>query len=790
MTFNQKTDLYVSYDDDVELKQSEASASVNLEDFEFSYGDNLYGLKKYFLNTSYNRYYTYDSYSKVYYESLTGVDTKLGNGGSAYIDLQPSVIYTGKKMNIKIGDDLLYVPDTDGNYRKLQDTEYYYSVIQFPKKLINGNGVIIVDEKYDCELWIRNSGEAEYIKYADFKKSPSRRWTFTQSDNVVAYYFVIKDVQESIIKNEVVWDDRSIVKINNATNIAENGNIYNFAFLQVISDGELMNNVTIDSYSNFIKNEEISSYDLEHFNSYVQRVSVSMPYFKYELPPLYNYIDVSKRQTYQQDAENERFKITTQIMLPNSLDGGNPSWSEVTKYHNLIKDENLLLGWEVYDILPLGYEIISTEEEIAESYVNFEHPAGYGIYGMVLDSQNDFKEMPKADFERLIKDNTTVTIIRNYKNSGRNYLSIIVDLTNHPILLFQGSYGVSYANWFVKSELSYDAFLEYGNKYENHAYAKFHNREIGKNDFRNNNYYSYYTDNGSFDALAADINGNGDTTEKIMHYKNEISITSAISTTQDVQTSVQSDLSNYSTGRINTAKDSEYTYKLRVRTGQNDITNLIIYDSLEEYAKNPQLELVKASGGKQYWQGEFLGIDTSYAESKGYTVKTYYNESSTPGSLKDDNTWKEYTESTDKSKVKSLAFKYLNEDGTASAVLPENSLNYVLIRMKSPNQDLENFTYNGCWTEWNAIDPVTEMPVDFITGINSNITRVGLPQTVELEDTERTIEKKWVDGNNTLGLRPNNVTFQIISNGDTDNGVDVMFNGTGNTWSTTRRTRT
>ena len=91
--------------------------------------------------------------------------------------------------------------------------------------------------------------------------------------------------------------------------------------------------------------------------------------------------------------------------------------------------------------------------------------------------------------------------------------------------------------------------------------------------------------------------------------KAAIVITSVVSTHQDVTTFVQTDLSDYSTGIVDSSCDSEYKYKLRVRTGAADITNLIIYTSFEE-----------AQPKRTRWYGKFLGVDTTYAENKGYTV--------------------------------------------------------------------------------------------------------------------------------------------------------------------------
>ena len=200
-----------------------------------------------------------------------------------------------------------------------------------------------------------------------------------------------------------------------------------------------------------------------------------------------------------------------------------------------------------------------------------------------------------------------------------------------------------------------------------------------------------------------------------------------------MQKSVKTDQSNYSTETVKSSYDSEYEYKLRARTGQNNVTNLIIYDSLEEYALTPDGEFLPAYGDKEHWNGEFLGIDTNHAESKGYTVKTYYSENVEAGNLYDEAhslnpEYIGYTNTTDKSKVKSLAFEYLDADGNP-AIIPANSLTYILIKMKSPSdENITSLAYNGCRTQWQALDEFGQ-PVDFITGINSNIVKVSLPNT-------------------------------------------------------------
>lgn len=304
--------------------------------------------------------------------------------------------------------------------------------------------------------------------------------------------------------------------------------------------------------------------------------------------------------------------------------------------------------------------------------------------------------------------------------------------------------------------ISYDSFLEYGNVWTNYCYGK----SLGGNLSEGMS----ISDNGHYDKDASDINENGDTTEKISYQKATTTITSVISTHQDVTKYVQTDKSNYSTGTVKASPDSEYTYKLRARTGSANVTNLVIYDSIEEYVQDPysaEQNFITAYGTKKHWNGEFLGVDTSYAENKGYKVKVYYSENAKAGNLSDDDSWKEYSDSVDKSKVKSLAFEYLNKDDESQkAVLPANSQTYVLVKMKAPPEENRKIlSYNGCRTQWQALDDY-DRPVDFITGINSNIVKVSLSDYYDLA-----VNKTWEDENNKWGLRPESIDIILKKDG-------------------------
>lgn len=725
------------YTEENEEKLAKDTININLEKFNFQYNGNLYGISK-----------------KRYSFSKQMAQQKIVNTyDSTQWEINPTVYYTGKPVTVKFGDDLLYATDIDGNYGKLSDNEYFFSNITFNQAYFtNNNNIMITTEKYNCELWLRYKGQEEYILYEQFKNKYISR-SFSQEDGVVGFYFIIHDMKEGI-KSQNYGLIRTTTGFTKK-DIPESGILYNFCNLQTfIKDDKgnlvLQNEPELDSYSSFITKEEIANYDKEKYGTYMQRAVANNTWVHYNVHQLSSYISAYKSNPYKitQDALNEQFcgsfDIGATIQAMWNVETDEIFWSD---YDN----SYALRGYKVYDLLPYGMELTSSKEEIANS-LNIKDKSSFTGNALDLNgnalSNNDIK----------LNTESIVNIFPNWKNTGRTKIEIIATF-KEPIY-FNGAEANSNGGSRLNSNydkllfytydyaISHDSFLEYGSVWLNDCYAE-------KLDGQENAFLK----NTKIDEL--DINENGEK-ENLGYAKASATITSVVSTHQDVTKYVQTDKSNYSTGKVDTSCDSEYTYKLRIRTGQNDITNLVIYDSVEEYAQDKDGNIVPAYGAKKHWNGEFLGVDTSYAENKGYKVKVYYSEDKQAGNLSEDNSWREYSEAVDKTKVKSLAFEYLNKDDeTQKAVLPANSQTYVLVKMKSPaDESITSLAYNGCRTQWNALDDY-DRPVDFITGINSNIVRVALPNSKEddpiinlrfikaIDGTEEAFEKMRLKKDNT-----------------------------------------
>lgn len=767
-------DYYGVYASETEFEYiTQGKARVNLADYRFSYSGNLYGITK--QSGAHSNGFRYQDI----------VAESAGDSNQSSWWLHPQARYTGTPMTVKIGDDLLYATDKNEEYKKINDEDYYFTQIDMPL-LKNGNKETIKAGSVNCELWVRHAGNKEFSLYEEFTNynggndTSGRykdRWYFTKEDKVVGWYFLIKDLKCSLDQSS---DSFSCYMKFIKKDIPQNGTLYNFGNLEVYFKNEqgdlvLQNEPDRSSYDSFVS-QEIANFDIETYGHYIQRC-VGDDEWTYYKPTIYQRISARKQSSgnIKQDVENERFTGAFNIGIG----------AYVMEYHELYKNEYdkemALYGFSLYDLLPKGMELLSSEEEIINS-LTFS-TSQIGSSSGTTYKNIDFENCNMKELHQYGRENTKIEITQNWNNTGRTRIKITLDLSENPIFLTNNSsYGESPISYNIKYSVSYDSYLEYGNVWTNRCYAEWTDQPMLETKIKRS--YSQ-DDNGAADIEEKDINGNGETTDKISRASEVVTITSAVSSHQDVQTQVQTVNDNFTVGKGTSPYNEEYTYKLRVRTGQNAATNMVIANNLE-----------MAYRDKKFWQGEFKGIDTSYIENKTWMVydpknenansdgyvpkkiivkpyystnpeetdlylteqtivtedgievsKTIFKEDENGNILKNTN-WKEYTDDVDKGTVKSLAFELLDAETGKPAVIPANSLLYVLVKMQAPDdpyegddsidqskrplsKDIKTYAYNNCWTQWNPIDETFNTKVDFVTGIHSNIVRVALPYTAE-----------------------------------------------------------
>ena len=685
---------------------SETTNNLKVSNYKFTYTGNLYSI-----------YEVTDKYS-AYIDAIS-------DNGKDYnrYSIMADTVYVGNKYDLKVGTDLSYYSDNSNTI--LSDDSYYITNISFPYNRTydtcnnfqfidsncfrNGNDKTIESNKYDVELWVRYSNESEYTLYQSFKNSGR---TFSNFDkHVVGYYFVIKDLIESVTMNT------SFDMYLTDENIANDSTITNFSFLEVYMDDELVNEPEASSYSTDLSRSYIMPFDTNNYGHYRQR---SFANKKVIVGKTSVQANLSSSSLYTNSNGDKRSQLYTDLVIGEPLN----TYSVSTNFK----------GYEIYYILPEG--------------VSFDQDTGISVtYNGYLNLSDAIKVIKKNDgtkFESIskyisyVKEHLRYEYIENFDGASNNLLKLVVDYSDAPLdcsgikEIFDTSYSYytgknKYERFYFNYNIDKDYIIEDTNTFMISAYTT----PID---------YAYTVSNFSFVKDTIDINNNGDTDELMYESGSSVSIPTISDTNEEILTQASSDISSYKSTNISVQAGDNYKYKLRIRNINSKITNITIYDSIENKIKKNG-EFLNVHDDDNYFRGTFESVDTSYLESledangKQIKVKVYYNESYTPGSIESDSTWKEYNNSIDKTKVKSIAYKIVTlDDETKYAVLPANTLAYVELIMKAPTttDDDKIVSYNGSWVEWNALDSNDQI-VPSVVGINSNIVSVGLPATLTVK---------------------------------------------------------
>ena len=682
---------YKGEEKELELLSQTTKESLVM-DFVIEYDGDLYTINK----DSDSGYKSYNKLSNSEY------------GENVRFNLSGNVIYSGKTYDAIIGDDLLFITNEDGDLRILEEEEYYFEYIEFSSRNIyNANGKRWEDDKYTIKLYVKYAGNTEYEEYDTYTNSDYINVYFGEGNHVVAWYFEFYDLQESMLINS--GNIYTKVNVQTDTDVALNGNIYNFNYLKVYTTDEygeivLENSGDLSNYYNEMTAEIIGEYDLENYGEYLERDYSSVTYYEddYVYLSIYNNLRDNRKNT---EYFYKDFSITAQL----NNDSYNCSGAEAFN------------GYRIYTLLPEGVEINTTADEIKET---FETNAYYYFY------DEDGNHMDYSEYIEFIQDRMTVEIVENFRDSNRTWINITIDYSDNPL----NSYDLSNSleTFKIPIKIPVESYFLYGNSYEIDSYITFLNE--------NEIYLPYYS-NTDYNDIDNDENYEDFYTSS---NHNSTYIIMAVSSHQEVKKLVKTEHTgdDYVSGTVMVKNGENYSYKLRIKTGINSVKNLVIYDNLEN--------LVEDS-----WRGEFLGVDTSFAEEQGYDVRVLYSTEENPGTLLENpDIWFDYDEYVDNSTVKALAFDY------GESVVRSASMTCVEINMRVPDYtETERVVRNRCYTNWNAVTPNGEI-IDNVVGINSNIVNLAFPESVD----DIKVQKIWEDNENELGVRPDEIT--VILNRD------------------------
>ncbi|GEM_PF-1873026 len=736
---------------DQEELLDENSAEIDLRNFALSYEGNSVSISK-ALNTA-------NAYGNINYATYQSLRTKAG--ASFYYDIHVSALNLGSEpYDLVIGDDIAFYQDrTTGAVTKFNDDEHSFTRIRAPYELVAANGEDFTCANYDVEVYYRLGGESDYrrLDVTGNHAHPCGRWiegiytmqpTWNLPDNSVAWKIVIKNLDKGIA-------DYPIFTVANyhSQNVPQYGELYNFSYAEVQRNGQTLNVVPFESYASELTQENLAPYDQATYGHYQQR---AFHEYSYDIRPVAPILNVATGGP-SLDSQSIAYNASTdgyEGMLKDNAYITQQSSDKELNFDVLRQDlteADLTTEWTQYILLPPGVTVASTPEEIANSAS--AEPTFEYLYN--LDGTRVFNT--KFALRDYVKTHTQVSVIKNWRNSGQELIRTHIDFSEKPFFAHLANYSGSISSFNIKIRIPYDVYAENEATDPGHKYPL---KTVVANDDSyklgtTNIIWSPTPDDGTFfgNAAYADVDEDESTEDIFYTRDDDFSILTAVAAEQSIKATTQTDQNNtYTTEDSYATAGSEYYHKLAIRTGNSKATNVVVYDVIEA-----------AFGNNEHWQGEFLGIDTSYVETQNDAngnpihIKTYYSPNTNPGSLTSDNSWQEYIEgTTDPSLVKSIAFKYVDANGDPTTV-PANSYVYTLLRMKAPADNPSTaFAYNNFRTEWNAIDQNSGMPVPQIEGISSNTTRVQIDHLFDIH-----VVKQWDDFNNKYNTRPSTITPKL-----------------------------
>lgn len=244
-----------------------------------------------------------------------------------------------------------------------------------------------------------------------------------------------------------------------------------------------------------------------------------------------------------------------------------------------------------------------------------------------------------------------------------------------------------------------------------------------------------------------------------------------------------------------------YSYRVFAISGQDTQTRgMIIYDSLENYVAiegNDQEDVDAIEAGKR-WRGALRSVDLSLLREKGIDPVLYYSttpelkmqivEDATEGyknpdttNLENTSVWVKASDYTgDLADVHAIAIDCRKAaDGSNFILEPEEGITFY-INMWAPTGELaddyiqnDHHAYNNIFLEAVSVD-AAHGGASEEHFIRQDYVKVGLVEN------NVTVKKVWDDDENRDGIRPNEVTFTLLRDGqeyhpDTENPFAEEF---------------
>lgn len=636
---DQKVTSYVNllgtyYEEADESELAHSDKIVNLADFGFiDLPGDIYNVEKYSygVHSSYIDAHCTDCRSNGAVNSMHMADGR----GSYYSRLPLYLNYDKDKAayyDLEFVDDIMDITTVDGELRQLNDDEYNFTNVVIPsaRNIDNINGYSIEADKYDVEIYLRRAGGTfETDPFATTVITNSQQ-TISVPDDTVGVKVLVKGIQESLRPMSIYVYYRFHTTADDIR--LDNGTVANYMYFNIYDDKGNWANSEFDGNKDTYLSDRDFYRDLELYGHTYDREVDSMHII--EVPNEYS----SNTRITKIKENKEAYYFTGEISDKFSIAEGNS-----------------LSRFSVYTIVPEGMRL----QEL------------YNSADTLLDCLTFNSSGYSSSY---IKDHVSLEIIDNYKDSGREFIAFHYDFSDNPIT--PRSISVDGIPMYHAKDLAKTT----SESFTLHSMTLID--QAGK-------WYATSVDNSGIEGgIWNDIDNDGDIGESAAYSYSEVTIYNPESSNLEYTKSVKTTLSNgyvqpvfdaeagcYAEDEIPyTYKGYEYSYKLRLRTGESLANNIVFVDTLE-------------TGERKEWQGTFSRVDTSYAEKiLGEKPKVYYSSTAVDSHSKPDFTSSIWTE-TKPADVKSIAVDF------GDSMLQSGAALYVEIYMKAPTNENGELDY-------------------------------------------------------------------------------------------------
>lgn len=681
--------------------------------------------------------------------------------GESYTSLTPAVISNPTKDAVYGSDgstitihnpvtmDVVYgwdattgISSLDGGYELINLDDALLSNKYGPyyvSKIADLNGIPLEENTCDIEFWVRYQGTDEYVLASEIKNGTGYKYYSLGSKKITGYYWKINDLPPGHwqIERQNTLQTATISKEFGTYD--ETGKVFDAAYLMLYTeDGTCVTTpASAADYPVDLQATGVPEKDLETYGTYMYRKIL--------------YHDILPDKYYGKGGIadsifNKRYTGYTDyvINIQSSIETSN--------------GVEMIYGYDWYVDFPV---ICNVDEEAIKQttlyYIKYLTGTGavpgYGTTtAYTLGSSIPDREAWIHDYI----NNVSITTENNIDGAGTKRLHFHIDYEDGlNISTLSGKIW----SYFIPVRVYDTDILDYGGAVSS---LLLHKPVLASGDITYQNGATTQSVSGlqlyNISAEIAtgytnkdtdDVDHDGDVTEIFYRANGKGNLLTAFDAQQELSKLTNTDHNFFKTGATVASTDSEYTYRIRTRTAATGMTNLVLYDSIENYIPE----------NVENWQGTFIGVDLTRSAAQGHIPTIYYSQNTNPGLLGEDSSWLPYSDSIDKSLVKSLAFDY------ESQVIQPNSIVSVDIVMHTPTEHRDTYAYNQYSATWNRVDPASGYILPGDEHLTSNLTIVSLDTPIA-DTKSANITKTWTNEPDNFTRRPASITVKMYQNGE------------------------